>query len=131
MAKSGSASIHFFPSSTAFSYLAKTGYVKPVRNPCAVEVPAARVENLRPQLACLLGFLEVSGDLQIVGSIDEKLLVFAHAVAKRSGTTGFPGRADGVSNISVNAPQKGVRHSEFGIDLNGAVEVGERGSGSC
>jgi len=61
-----------------------------------------------------LGFLEVSGNLQIVGRVDEKLLVFARAIAKRSGATGFFGRADGVSNISVDAPQEGVRYGEFG-----------------
>ena len=81
--------------------------------------------GLRPQLTGLLRLFHVSGHLHIVGSSDKEFLPVTGAIPQLIGLAVALRREGRLSHIAVHEPQRRIRHREFGVDLNGALEKGQ------
>ena len=68
--------------------------------------------------------------MRIVGSGDKELLPVTGAIPQLIGFAGALRREGRLSNIAVHAPQRRMRHGEFGVDLHGALEEGQSGRGT-
>jgi len=94
-----------------------------VNNPAQESVgkPLAGISPC-PQLRGLLRLLQVSCHVKFVGGSDKELLPVTGPIPQLIGSAGAFLREARLSHIAVHEPQRGVRHCELGVDLNGAPE---------
>jgi hypothetical protein len=87
--------------------------------------------SLRPSLTGLPCLFQVSRYEHVIEGSDEELFGIAHVIAQLPGSTGAFGREVRLIDIGVHTRERGMRHPEARIDVDGMPEKGQSSGGAA